>query len=78
MDEDSSSVQEELAINPNCYPYLVFNGGWIKTQDCAPQQLQWLDSVCYRQMDVTTLTSDEQYKEKPRIYSKRKYLNKGI
>ena len=78
MDEDSSSLQDELSINPNCYPYLVFNGGWIKIQDCAPQQLQWLDSVCYRQMDVTTLTSDEQYKEKPRIYSKRKYLNKGI
>ena len=57
-------------------PYLIYNGGWTKIQDCAPQILHWLDKVCYRQLDVTTLTPNEEYLNKPNIYSKRTNLKK--
>lgn len=38
--------------------FLIYNGGWVKLQDCAPKILQPLDKLCYRQIDITTITSN--------------------
>ena len=43
--------------------YLIYNGGWVKIQDCSPKILQPLDAFFNRQMDVTTFTSDPEYKQ---------------
>ena len=53
--------------------YLIYNGGWIKIQACSPKILQPLDKLCNRQMDITTLTSDIEYKEE-QIKNKRLVL----
>ena len=53
--------------------YLIYNGGWIKIQACSPKVLQPLDKLCNRQMDITTLTSDIEYKEE-QIKNKRLVL----
>lgn len=37
---------------------LIYSGGWVKLQDCAPKLIQPLDKLCNRQMDVTILSSD--------------------
>ena len=45
--------------------YLVYSGGWVKLSNSAPGLIRPLDKLCNRQMDVTTLTSNEEYvKEK--------------
>lgn len=53
--------------------YLLYNGGWVKLQECAPKVLQPLDKLCNRQMDVITLTSDLEFK-KIKIDNKKKVL----
>lgn len=53
--------------------YLLYNGGWVKLQECAPKILQPLDKLCNRQMDVITLTSDLEFK-KIKIDNKKKVL----
>ena len=52
---------------------MIYNGGWIKIQACSPKILQPLDKLCNRQMDITTLTSDIEYKEE-QIKNKRLVL----
>lgn len=42
--------------------YLLYSGGWVKLQECAPKVLHPLDALCNRQMDVVTLTSNEEMK----------------
>ena len=53
--------------------YLIYNGGWVKIQECAPRVLQPLDSLCNRQMDMVTLTSNEKIEE-PVVKSRKKVL----
>ena len=53
--------------------YLIYSGGWVKIQECAPTLLHPLDDLCNRQMDVVTLTSDEEIKE-IKTSDKRKVL----
>ena len=42
---------------------MIYNGGWTKIAEAAPKVLHKTNCMFYRQMDLTTLTSDEDYKE---------------
>lgn len=55
--------------------YLIYNGGWVKIQECAPKILQPLDKLCHRQMEVTVLTPDEDVKD-IEIKNKKKVLKR--
>lgn len=54
--------------------YLVYNGGWVKIQECAPKILQPLDKICNRQMDAITFTSDSESNSEIKISSRKKKL----
>ena len=41
--------------------YLIYSGGWIKLSAGSPLVFHPLDMLCNRQIDVTTLTSNEEY-----------------
>ena len=55
--------------------YLIYNGGWTKLSDSSPTILHPLDKICNRQIDITTLTSNEEYK-KEKIKTKKLVLKK--
>lgn len=56
--------------------YLIYNGGWTKIQDCAPKFMQPLDKICNRQMDITTISSDEELiNEKAKVLVKNRKVN---
>ncbi len=42
---------------------MIYNGGWTKIAESAPKILHKTNCMFYRQMDLTTLTSDEDFKE---------------
>ena len=42
---------------------MIYNGGWTKIAESAPKVLHKTNCMFYRQMDLTTLTSDEDFKE---------------
>lgn len=48
-------------IKLNTGTYLVYSGGWVKLSESAPGLIRPLDKLCNRQMDVTTLTSNEEF-----------------
>lgn len=56
--------------------YLFYNGGWTKIADSSPKKLQPLDSLCNRQIDVTTITNDESVRY-IRTYTKKYRRIKG-
>ena len=41
--------------------YLIYSGGWVKLSAGSPLFFHPLDMLCNRQIDVTTLTSNEEY-----------------
>ncbi len=49
-------------IRLNTGPYLIYSGGWIKLSAGSPLLFHPLDMLCNRQIDITTLTSNEEYK----------------
>lgn len=55
--------------------YLVYSGGWVKLSASSPLLFHPLDKLCNRQIDITTLTSDEEYK-KESIKTKKLILKK--
>ena len=55
--------------------YLIYSGGWTKLSDSSPLLLHPIDMICNRQIDVTTLTSNEEYK-KEKIKTKKLVLKK--
>lgn len=48
--------------------YLLHNGGWVKLSKSTPKYLHILDKLCNRQLDITTLTNNE---ENIKIYTKK-------
>lgn len=38
---------------------LIYNGGIIKVQECAPRFMRFVNMICPMQMDVMTITSDK-------------------
>ena len=54
---------------------MIYNGGWIKIAESAPKILHNTDSMFYRQIDLTTLTQNEDYK-KPKIENKKILLKR--
>lgn len=48
-------------VKLNSGTYLVYSGGWTKMAACVPSVLYPLDKLCNRQIDITTLTSNEEY-----------------
>ena len=48
--------------------YLLHNGGWIKLSQSTPKKLHFLDKLCNRQLDITTLTNK---RDNEKIYSKK-------
>lgn len=55
--------------------YLIYSGGWIKLSAGSPLLFHPLDMLCNRQIDVTTLTSNEEYKDES-IKTKKLVLKK--
>ena len=49
---------------------LLVNGGITKIQDCAPKVLQPLNSLCYQDLDIVTLTNDMDYLPPERVSEK--------
>ena len=43
--------------------YLIYNGGWTKIANNSPNILHVLDKLCNRQIDITILTNDYNYKD---------------
>lgn len=48
--------------------YLINNGGWIKMAENTPKYLHFLDKLCNRQIDITTLTNK---KDDIKTYTKK-------
>ena len=48
--------------------YLINNGGWTKMAKNTPNYLHFLDKICNRNIDVTTITNN---KENEKIYTKK-------
>ena len=48
--------------------YLIHNGGWVKMAENTPKYLHFLDKICNRQIDITTLTNK---KEDIKVYTKK-------
>ena len=45
------------------YNYLIMSGGWTKIHDCSTKIIHPLDKLCYRQIDIITITNNKKYKE---------------
>ena len=54
---------------------MIYNGGWTKIAESAPKILHNTDSMFYRQIDLTQLTQNEDYK-KPKIENKKRLLKR--
>ena len=55
--------------------YLIYSGGWTKLSSCSPIICHPLDTLCNRQIDVITLTSNKEYKNES-IKTKKLVLKK--
>ncbi len=55
--------------------YLIYSGGWTKLSSVSPLLFHPLDMLCNRQIDITTLTSNEEYKNES-IKTKKLVLKK--
>lgn len=54
----------------NTGSYLYHNGGWTKIANSSPKKYQILDSMCNRQIDITTITNDQSIKN-IKVYTKK-------
>lgn len=54
---------------------LIYSGGWTKIAACTPKIIHKLDKLCNRQLDLMTLTSNEEYRN-GEIHNKKVLLKK--
>lgn len=54
---------------------MIYNGGWTKIAESAPKILHRYDSMFYRQIDLTRLTSNEELK-KEKVHDKKILLKR--
>ena len=50
-------------VKLNSGSYLIYNGGWNKITACVPKILHPLNNLCNKQIDLTTLTPNEEHKQ---------------
>lgn len=59
---------------------VIVSGGLVTLQDCVPRILQFGNFICDQQLDVITLTNNEEVKPyeatSKRVYTKRRFPNK--